>query len=103
MEFYAGSEHSAYITVSNSTLWDWTYELTLKVGSMAISREVAVAAGKSGQVIIPVVMPATPAELAVSLSVKEVSTGEDLGSYDFETISVVAQPQPDVEVTLGWY
>lgn len=103
MEFYAGSEHSAHIAISNPTPWDWTYGLTLHVGSMAISREVAVAAGKSGQVIIPVVMPSTPAELPVSLSVKEVTTGEALGSYDFETISVVTQPQPDVEVTLGWY
>lgn len=103
MEFYAGSEHFAHITIANPTSWDWTYKVTLHVGGMAILREVAVGAGQSADVDIPVVMPASPAELAVSLSVEEVSTGEDLGSYNFETISVVAQPQPDVEVTLGWY
>jgi len=103
MEFYAGSEHSAHIAIVNPTSWDWTYGLTLKVGSMAISRTVTVSAGQTGDVDIPVVMPSTPAELPVSVSIKEVTTGTDLGSYAFGTISVVAVPEPDVEVTLGWY
>ncbi len=103
MEFYAGSEHSAHIAIVNPTSWDWTYGVTLKVGDIVKSRDVAVAAGQTVDIDASIVMPSTPAELAVSLSIKEVSTGEDLGSYDFETISVVAQPQPDVEVTMGWY
>ena len=103
MDFYAGSEHIAHIAVANPTSWDWTYAVTLHVGDMAISRTVAVAAGQSGDVDIPVVMPSVPGTLSVSLAVKESTTGTDLGSYDFGTVSVVAEPQPDVEVTLGWY
>lgn len=102
MEFYAGSEHVAHITVSNPTPWGWTYEVTLHVGDMAISRTVAVGAGQSADVDIPVVMPASPGTLSVSLSVRETTTGMDMGSYDFGTISVAVEPAPDIEVTLGW-
>jgi len=103
MEFYAGSEHSAHIAIVNPTSWDWTYGVTLKVGDIVKSRDVAVAAGQTVDIDASIVMPSTPAELPVSVSIKEVTTGTDLGSYAFGTISVVAVPEPDVEVTLGWY
>jgi hypothetical protein len=103
MDFYTGSEHVAHVTVANPTSWDWVYQMTLHVGSMTISRTVEVEAGQSRDVDIPVTMPSSPATLPVSLTITETTTGKDLGSYDFGEISVIEEPQPDIEVTLGWY
>lgn len=103
VEFYAGSEHVAHVRLVNPTQWDWEYAATLKINGAAVSSEtVSVPAGGYGDVDIPVRMPSQPGTLAVSVSITETLTGEDLGTINLDTVEVVAVPVPEVTVTMSW-
>lgn len=103
VEFYTGSEHIAHVRVLNPSAWDWEYEVNLIVGGVSISTDnIAVPAGASGTLDIPVAMPSTPGELQVSAVITEITTGLVVGTSNLGAIDVVAEPVPEVVVTLAW-
>ena len=103
MSFYAGSTHTAHITLVNQTIWPWTYRVVLSVGGVNMpAQTVSVAAGSTGTADISIQMPATPGTLDLAASVTETTTNTPLGTVPLGSIEVVSQPVPSVTITLGW-
>lgn len=103
MSFYAGSTHTAHIRLINPTAWPWIYQVVLSIGGVAMpAKSVSLAAGAEGKVDIAVQMPSTPGSLNLQASVTETTTNTFLGTEPLGSIDVVAQPVPEVTITLGW-
>lgn len=103
IEFYAGSEHVAHVELLNTTPWDWIYEAKFKLnGTTVATKSVSVPAGASRVLDFTISMPTQPVTVVATVSVSETSTGTDLGTHNFDTIEVVAEPVPAVVVTAYW-
>lgn len=103
--FYCDTAHTAHIVLTNPTEWEWTYyvAVTGAGGYWSDSWTVTVAPLSSVTHDIPDTAPSTPMTLAYTAIVY---LGDDAGdilfSEQIDTIDVVEEAVPDVDVTLAW-
>lgn len=116
--FDTGSTHMALLRVTNPTAWDWVYEITISSPAFAAWRLAGIGAFMSPPVLFPsatvpagsyqeqdveVAMISTPSiGQPVTISIREVTTGIDLGTIAAEAITLVELAVPAVDATLTW-
>lgn len=102
---YCDTAHTAHIVLTNPTSWDWTYYVAVAGagGYWSDSWTVTVAAGGSVTHDILDTAPSTPMSLAYTAVVYlDDAAGDILFSEQIDTIDVVEEAVPDVDVTLTW-
>ena len=99
-EFTVGSTHSAVVTLSNPTQWDWTYRIDLLLGGQIVgTKNVSIPALSSKNVSFTVIFT-NEGTLTVSVEVTEQSRGIFLGAFAFAPVVVVPIPEPEPEVVV---
>ena len=93
--FLTGSVHSASVIVTNPTDWYWEYELELFVGGTSLgAQDVALNARSNGTLAWDITMPTVEGVYPVYIMAKCNTTGESLGKFPFESVTIVSPFDP---------